>query len=1252
MSASLPKPIRTYLRSFIARQRAYALLRAMGIAMGIALAWAIVACAVDRWLQLSPGIRLALLGMGAIAVAVVLAPPLGRLLRRRTDWVGVADEIEKANPDFGERLRTVISQLLEKQEYRGSPQMLDYLVEQVSRQAAEHRPRFAWKPIALPWAIALCLLIVAAGLWRISSPNGPLLLSRLVRPLNGTTAVTSTLIRIEPGNERLLRGKTLVVRAHVQHLSGAGVDISMSQDGQSWTRIPMLPVSDSDYIFTLPAIERTLRYYVQGGDATTNTFTISVLRPPAIAEYRVRYDYPAYTQRNALTISNTDGAIEAVVGTKITLALVCTEPLRSAQLKLGDQKIALAATSDPHVVQTEITLSKSGNAELSLTSSEGLSAEVPARITIRAQPDREPVARLLRPVEDLRLHARDLLPLQYLAMDDYGISSLSVMVQVNSKPRQELPIKRVGDARRQEGQFTLDLAKLNVQIGDVVRVGLVAQDGAGKKIESERMRHILISPRSIDLNTHLRIAEMKQAAQLAAALRQELESAAESFARQLKTSNISESEFVAGRLRISRNLASAVEAGLLLHQSLLRVIAKSASTEQTMGLAECIDRARVETFEVERLVAMDAGGAASAAMTQPLQRLVDGARHVEGCVRILSEGEQAAAILADRGNVKAVPASQPADRAAADRLRETRRRAEQDIAFAVEELGLALKAPDLDAALQKKMDTARELLRAAKPIDFEPPAQQWSAALLKPVVQTALPLAERLASASTVEALRPDSDPIRARDLQMASRAASRLAEAPMHEAAETDPVRLAITELPQVVAALQREHQINRHPNDVRPPEELKTTREAAAAARQKLSKWSKLDFGAGAFRAPADVDDDELAFEGSFQAARRDYSSAAAVDRRLAKDDREGYERLHQDMSNAQAIDNVSVDQRKIAAETSMQDPQKAQELSSQQKNVAERITKLDASSGDLPQLDDSRPRMAAMISSVQESLAHMPQQMASAMEAAENYRQAMLKAEMAAREAASAPADRAGMARRMAEQAQAALKESQELLEKAAAPLAAEEAERIAKQLQSAGAEAEEASVVVGEQLQAALQVFGQSMRAGDKGAVERAAQHVRFALERSQTSLREAQATLIERDPLAAARWFARAAASALDERPPDFRKARTHQESASTALSRAWQTAMREAGVERLILTPTFRPLLRPPVIESHSPDGTKTPTQVVPGLRQWGYLPKRQPESLGAPIHEIDAPGYQEPLKLYFEALNKAQEKSDKAEKK
>src|SRR5436190_14354798 len=640
MADCLPKPIRSYLRGFVARKRIYTSIKALGVALAIAIGWTIMACALDRWLGLGSGIRAALLTIGCLAVALVVGPALARLLRPTIDWVGVADEIEKTNPQFGERLRTVISQLLERQEYRGSPQMLDYLLAQVSQQAQEHRPKFSWKPLLLPWAVALFLLLAAGGIWRSASADSRLLLARFVRPTADVAPVTSTQIAIEPGNDRIMRGKTLVVRAHVRNLLTPGVDIVTSQDRASWTRIAMLPVSESDYIFTLPAIERTLSYYVQGGDATSNTYTISVIRPPAVAEYRVRYEFPSYTQRNPLTVSNTDGVIEGVVGTKVTLALVCTEPLKSAELKLDEKKIPLAATSDPHVVQTELTLSKSSKGELTLISNEGLPAEVPARLTINAQPDREPVARLLRPVDDLRLHARDLLPLHYLAMDDYGLSSLAVVVQINSKPPLELPIKRIGDARRQEGQFVLDLARLSVQIGDVISVSLAAQDGAGRKVQNERPRHILISPRSIDLNTHLRIAELKQATQLAGALRQELESAAEALGRQVKNPNTSEAEFVAARLRISRNLASAVEAGLLLHQSLLRVVAKSASSEQTMGLAECIDRARVATFEAERLVALDAGGAASAAIVPPLGRLVDGARHVEDCVRILSEGEQ------------------------------------------------------------------------------------------------------------------------------------------------------------------------------------------------------------------------------------------------------------------------------------------------------------------------------------------------------------------------------------------------------------------------------------------------------------------------------------------------------------------------------------------------------------------------------------------------------------------------------------
>jgi hypothetical protein len=237
---------------------------------------------------------------------------------------------------------------------------------------------------------------------------------------------------------------------------------------------------------------------------------------------------------------------------------------------------------------------------------------------------------------------------------------------------------------------------------------------------------------------------------------------------------------------------------------------------------------------------------------------------------------------------------------------------------------------------------------------------------------------------------------------------------------------------------------------------------------------------------------------------------------------------------------------------------------------------------------------------------------------------------------------------MAQRMAEQAEQSLREARVQLDQVTAPLLPEKAEQMTRDLAALGPEAEEAGRVAVEQLQPALQSLQQVMRAGDSAAVEQAAQQSRKAIERTQSLLRSAQGQWIERDPVVAAKWFAEAAAQALAERPPDFRKARNAQEGASLALSRAWQEALREAAAERLALSPSFRTLLRLPASDGSGDDAGRVIGQLLPGVRQWGALPQRQPAAISAPVHEADAPGYQEPLRLYFESLGKAQEGAGK----
>jgi hypothetical protein len=191
-----------------------------------------------------------------------------------------------------------------------------------------------------------------------------------------------------------------------------------------------------------------------------------------------------------------------------------------------------------------------------------------------------------------------------------------------------------------------------------------------------------------------------------------------------------------------------------------------------------------------------------------------------------------------------------------------------------------------------------------------------------------------------------------------------------------------------------------------------------------------------------------------------------------------------------------------------------------------------------------------------------------------------------------------------------------------------------------------EASASVAVLTKQLAAAATAFEQVARGGERASVGRAAQRVRTAIEASQAALSDAQATLIENDPVVAAHWFAEAASRALAERPPDAPRAHRHQKTAATALDRAWQNAVHDVSTERLSLAPGYRAILRSRSTATADADaGAFRPFgELLRGLRQWGFLRGQTGESLAAPVQQTDAPGYQEQLRLYFDTLGKAQQ--------
>jgi len=287
----------------------------------------------------------------------------------------------------------------------------------------------------------------------------------------------------------------------------------LKEEGGAWARRPMNRAAattqgragaapgietgaEAKFTFTLPAVERDLRYYVSGGDAATREFRVRSLRPPAVSEFRIRYTYPAYANRPPLTVTNTDGLIEAPAGTQATVTITATEPLQSALLTVGGEKVLMSRTDRDNVRTATIKVAKPGPYSLDMISNREVPGGGPTGMFVRALSDQAPLVRVPQAGESLRLNPRDIVPITYQVLDDYGLESLTVRTQVNGAAGADLTVPIVGDARRQEGTFNLDLATIKLGVGDVVTITLAARDRAGQQAGSAPLQVLLAPGRS------------------------------------------------------------------------------------------------------------------------------------------------------------------------------------------------------------------------------------------------------------------------------------------------------------------------------------------------------------------------------------------------------------------------------------------------------------------------------------------------------------------------------------------------------------------------------------------------------------------------------------------------------------------------------------------------------------------------------------------------------------------------------------
>jgi hypothetical protein len=1259
-----------------------ALFRALGSALSIFLLWMLLCCVVDRFAHFSREVRLASLAAALLFVIVRLIPVL-RARRREPDLIGAAAEFERQDPRFGQRLMTVTSRMMGATDYRGSDEILMRLAREVDEQFAAHRGAISMplRRAIAPCAAAIVLVCLMIGLLRAPDLRFGALAGRFLDPFAVIPPVTTTQLTVSPGDSDIVQSRPLTITVQATRLGTSPVQLFLGDDDRHWSHVTMTQTGTDAFSFTLAAVDRDFRYYLIGGDARTPEFLIRVLRRPAVALFRIEYQYPAYTQLPPTVVTNADGQIEAPAGTKATLTLTATEPLQAALLTIGGEKILMDRTSDPRSRRAQIEVRSDMRYSLDLISTRDVAGAGPSASRVRAIQDLPPQVRLARSGESLRLDARVILALSYDAMDDYGLRSLALKVRVNDQKTKELPVQRWGDPRRQQDVYDLDLATFPLGIGDVVKLTMVAGDSAGHSVESEALL-VLVSPHSVDLDTYERISELNNARQLAQSLTAQLDDAAKAQDEAIAQKDHGATVYQSATSRGDRSLSAASQTGTLLRQSLLRAITRSGSRQLSVAVANWVDMAGIETAAAEdafRQSGIPTGMSGPA--RERLHHAAEQSRELQKQLAIACGGEQASEVLADRENLLASEKQRDPKEANARRLRhESVSRMRQDIIAEAGQIGLDAGAADFHDQLRSRVSAEKSFLDAAKSVDFVAAARTW-ADELQHDPQQRHGLEARLSAAAQAEAIRPDADLIRAHDLELASRAASAIASS-----GRVGGKQISAGLLDSFVGALNVLHRMNdiEHPSSGTPsPAELQAARTAGAKARQDLAHLlgdsnalaattSAATRGAVAGANAHPKESEDLAMQASAAAAEHQYDSAATLDQSLidrleagarsksstmtaqAEPDLPGEriehhrQAVNREMAAARKIDDLGEQQRQLAHDAA---EAHSADLAGRQQGVAEQIAQVERQRGRqspvsppvaASDLVNERDRAASVVLEAQDELSGLPQKLAAALASASACREAKMRAAQAAQSATSAAAAQRDAADRAADQARQSAQEATDRLLRELEHLTPVVAQQMCDHLEPYTPECDATVAIIHGGLAPSLESLQQAARGDDAGATSRAADEARRMIQNCQVELAGAQDALVRRDPLAAATSFAQAAARSLSLRPPDMGTAMRHQANVSQALSRAWDQSIHRAAAERLASVPSMAGILDRGFASVNTMATGQQKGVAFLAAREWSRLRPQAGPDVNSTRHDTDPPGFEGALKLYFEALGKA----------
>ncbi len=442
--------------------------------------------ALDYTLRLRLDMRCALLGVVLIVIGWITWRKLIKPQRLRFDERDVARVVEERFPQLDSLLISAVD--FDAGNVGPVESNSPQLAASVVTQAVEAtrglsfddiiHPKLARRGTLKVFAVASVMVASIA----ISPQKMGIWLDRniLLRDVNWPKR---TVIVVDASDDRIIKGAIgddLEIRASIPTGSVVprNVEIVFETASGKSGRENMTGVGQREFRYTFARAKEEARFYLTGGDDTTDWFETRLTERPTIDEATLSVEPPPYTGMAMFTLPSGQRACEIYPGSVVAIQAIASKPLASARLMNGT-KVLGELEPENQTITASVTPDESQTLHFSMTDLDGLNNVRPMRFSIRMLKDIAPQVKLTFAHVGNMATPAARIPVEIDMSDDLGLASADMLFRIDNPDAAQQSVTLADfhpRSKQYATQFDWPVQSTGAAIGEQVAVFAKAQD--------------------------------------------------------------------------------------------------------------------------------------------------------------------------------------------------------------------------------------------------------------------------------------------------------------------------------------------------------------------------------------------------------------------------------------------------------------------------------------------------------------------------------------------------------------------------------------------------------------------------------------------------------------------------------------------------------------------------------------------------------------------------------------------------------